>query len=61
MPVPDLGPDLVAKSFSLNDLRQAQQEGRRQGIDDTLVLLEAGATVDYIREHLLERTDEEAE
>lgn len=47
------GPDLDMKSFTLRDLRQAQREGREQGIKDALTLIEAGATPDRIREGLL--------
>ena len=49
----DEGPDLEAKSFTLADLRWAQREGTKQGIETTLLLIDAGATTAYVREHLL--------
>lgn len=52
--VPEEGPDLYTKSFTLADLRAAQREGREQGIKDVLTLIEAGASVARIREGLLE-------
>lgn len=48
---------MEAKSFNLRDLRWAQKEGRQQGIEDALLLIEAGATTAYVREHLLSDKD----
>lgn len=55
--VTEEGPDMEAKSFNLRDLRWAQREGRQQGIEDALLLIEAGATTAYVREHLLSDKD----
>jgi hypothetical protein len=51
------GPDLESKDFTLADLRWAQKEGREQGIEDALMLIDAGATTAYVREHLLSDKD----
>jgi hypothetical protein len=50
---PEDGPDLEAKDFTLADLRWAQKQGREQGINDALMLIDAGATTAYVREHLI--------
>jgi len=55
------GPDLDEKSFSLRDLRWAQREGIKQGIENALTLIDAGATTAYVREHLLREEPLETE
>jgi len=48
------GPDLEARTFTLADLRWAQRQGIKQGVENALTLIEAGGSVAYVREHLLE-------
>lgn len=49
------GPDLEAKSFTLQDLRWAQREGYQQGAEAVLLLIDAGATTEYVRSNLFDR------
>ena len=48
------GPDLETKSFTLQDLRWAQRDGYKQGAEVVLLLIDAGATTEYVRSHLFE-------
>jgi hypothetical protein len=52
------GPDRTTKSFTLADLEWARREGYKQGIETTLVLVEAGGSVAYIRKNLLDGSDD---